>query len=375
MGKRTDPARVVEVCEVLEALAPLRLAQSWDNVGLLAGDHDAEVRRIMLCIDLTGAVVEESIERGVEFVVAYHPPLFKPIRRLTVPSDDTSGLMFRCIRAGVAVYSTHTALDAAEGGTNDRIAGLCGITETQPLEYAEGDDGAACKIVVFVPADEADGVAEAMFAVGAGRIGDYRRCSFRLPGTGTFYGGESTRPAVGEAGRYETVEEIRLESVTPRSAVAGVVEALRSAHSYDEAAFDIYPLRSVPERGIGRRGALPKAMTLGALAGMLMDRAGAACAQIVGEADQEIARAVICVGAAGSLPFKVGVGEGDVIITGEIRHHDALTIRRKGCCAIALGHWTSERPVLESFGRAVGERLPSLEVIVSEADSEPFAPA
>ncbi|MFQ5459124.1 MAG: Nif3-like dinuclear metal center hexameric protein, partial [Myxococcota bacterium] len=177
MGKAIRQAlrrvRVSEVCDALEALAPLRLAQDWDNVGLLAGDREATVRRVLLCIDLTGAVVAEAEAGRVEMVVAYHPPLFKPIGRLTVPSDDTSGLMFRCVRAGVAVYSPHTALDAAAGGTNDRIAGLCGISKTQPLEYASGGSCGGCKIVVFVPAADADGVAAAMFEAGAGGIGEY----------------------------------------------------------------------------------------------------------------------------------------------------------------------------------------------------------
>jgi len=373
--KALQPVRVANVCDALEALAPLRLAQSWDNVGLLAGDRDATVRRVLLCIDLTPTVVDEAIDKRAELVMAYHPPLFKPISRLTVPRDDTSSLVFRCIKAGIAIYSTHTALDAADGGTNDCIAQLCGIRKTEPLEYAERSDGGTCKIVTFVPAADADRVADAMFEAGAGRIGDYERCSFRIPGTGTFFGTEATNPVVGRAEHDETGDEIRLEAVAPRAQVPAIVDAMRRTHPYEEPPVDIYALHAVPERGIGRQGILPKETTLGSLARVLKNLTAAECPQVVGEPDQTVRRAVICVGSAGSLPFKVGVADGDVIVTGEIRHHDALTIRRTGACAIALGHWTSERPVLEPFGHSLSSQLPKLEVMISEADREPFAPA
>ncbi len=370
MARSTQKTRLSDACAAMETIAPLRLAQSWDNVGLLAGDLETAIRRVLLCIDLTPVVVDEAVRKRVQLVMAYHPPLFKPIHRLTTPGTDTAALLFRCIEKGIAVYSVHTALDAAEGGTNDRIAELCGIAQAQPLEFVGGEG--AYKVVVFVPAEHVDAVADAMFKAGAGWIGDYERCSFRTPGTGTFRGGKSTNPTIGRAGRNETIDEVRLESVTPRSALPAVIDAIRRVNPYDEPAFDIYPMAKVPTRGIGRYGNLPKSVTPATLARRLKKAIGAGYTQIVGNRDQQVTRAVICVGSAGSLPFKLSLSDRDVIITGEIRHHDALTIERHGCSAVALGHWSSERPVLEPFARALSERLPALEVIVSEADHDPF---
>ncbi len=365
-------ACVGDVCDALDRIAPPSLAQEWDNVGLLAGDRAAKVGRVMLCIDLMRPVLDEAVREGVQFLMAYHPPLFRPVKRLVASGDDASSLVFGCISAGVAVYSTHTALDAAEGGTNDRIAALCGINTTEPIAYTH--DESACKVVVFVPANEADKVAEAMFAAGAGRIGDYEKCAFRIPGTGSFLGGAGTCPAVGQAGEYETVEEVRVECVCPKSLLVGVIRALRAAHSYEEPAFDVYPLVGVPRRGIGCVGALPGGTTLAGLARGLKESTGAACVQIVGGGERTVSRAVICVGAAGSLPFEVGLREGDVVVTGEIRHHDALAILRAGCCAIALNHWSSERPVLGALADRLTAMLPSVEFLVSGADCEPFVP-
>ncbi len=373
MGKRRAKVAttVGDVCAVMERAAPLGLAQDWDNVGLLAGDRNAAVERVLMCIDMTGAVVDEAIRKRVQFVMAYHPVLFKAVSRLTWPSDETDGLVFRCVANGIAVYSMHTALDAAEGGTNDVLADMCGVGETEPFEYVGGESGKV-KVVVFVPEGEADAVAGAMFEAGAGWIGDYERCSFRIPGTGTFLGGEETEPAIGLAGRYETVKEVRVEMVVKRRDLPAVVEALRTAHSYEEPAFDVYPLVGEPVRGIGRVGTLTKATTLKGLVRKLKRATGAVNVQTVGDVDGAAKRVVVCVGAAGSWLFALGIGAGDVVVTGEIRHHDALAIARRGASAIALGHWASERPVLAPLAELLGGMMDGVRVDVSEADCDPF---
>ena len=365
-------ATVKDFCIAMESIAPTGLAQSWDNVGLLVGDPAAPIRRIMACIDLTPAVVDEGIRKKADLILAYHPPIFKPVSTLRADSPDMNAVVFRSIQNGMAIYSTHTALDAAEGGTNDVIAALCGISETQPLEYVDEPGVHELKLVTFVPADRVDPIAEALFAAGAGRIGNYDKCSYRIPGQGTFFGGESTNPSVGRRGRLERVDEIRLETVIPATKLPAVVNALMTAHPYDEPAFDLYPLKPQPVRGIGRLGKLPRTLSLSSLAGKLKKAMGAGGVQIVGTPGRSVDRAIIVVGAAGSLPFRIPLRSRDVIITGEIRHHDALTIERRDCSAIALGHWTSERPVLAPLTQRIKAALPGINIHVSRSDREPF---
>ena len=365
-------ATVKDFCIALDSIAPTGLAQDWDNVGLLVGDPAAPIRRILACIDLTPAVVEESIRKRIDLILAYHPPIFKPISTLRADSSDTDAVVFRCIQHGMAIYATHTALDAAEDGTNDVIAALCGIHETQPLEHVDEPGIHEMKLVTFVPADRVDPIAEALFAAGAGRIGDYDQCSFRSLGQGTFFGGESTKPSVGRRGLLERVDEVRLETVVPATILPAVVNALMTAHPYDEPAFDLYPLKPRPVRGIGRVGKLPRPLSLSALAGKLKKKMDAGGVQIVGAPRRAVDRAIIVVGAAGSLPFRNPLRSKDVIVTGEIRHHDALTIERRGCSAIALGHWTSERPVLAPLTQRIKALLPGINIHVSRSDREPF---
>ncbi len=368
-GRRTRT--VCDVCKAMERIAPLKLAQEWDNVGLIAGDAQSPVRRLLLTIDLSGPVVQEAVERRCEMVIAYHPPIFKPIRSLRASSSGMEALVFRCIRAGLSVYSPHTALDAAEGGTNDVLARLCGLTRTEPIEFVDDPRGAQCKFVVFVPAEHVEKVSDAIFTAGAGHIGDYSRCSFRIPGEGTFLGGKTTNPRVGQRGRVAAVKEIRVEAVVFVRDLPAVVAAMGGAHPYEEPAFDIYSLRGAPVRGIGRIGRFEKPKTLSALARALRTAVKVDRVQVVGDAGQRIEQAVVVAGAAGDLPFRVPLGPRHVIVTGEIRHHDALTIRRIGCAALALGHWASERPALTPLRARLHELL-NVSVTVSAADADPF---
>jgi hypothetical protein len=240
-----------------------------------------------------------------------------------------------------------------------------------PFEWVEPGE-ARCKLVVFVPPAEADKVADAMFAAGAGRIGEYTKCSYRLSGTGTFLGGDASNPSVGQRGRYETVDEVRLETILPDACVPAVIAAMRNAHSYEEPAFDVYPLKGEPARGIGRVGTLARATTLGSLARALKKRLSLGAVEIVGDGDRTVNRAAVCVGSAGRLPLERAAAVAcDVVITGELRHHDALAFRAAGMSAVLLGHWASERPALEALEARIRAAFTSLTVTASATDRAP----
>lgn len=370
---RIPPTLVCDAARALDTLAPTSLAQSWDNVGLLAGDSDAICRRILLCIDLTPPVLDEAVETRADLVVAYHPPIFRPVQRF-LATGGAESLVFRAAAKGIAIYSPHTALDAAPGGTNDVIAGLCGLRDVRPFEYVS-PGRPQFKLVTFVPPAQLDTVANALFAAGAGRIGEYEQCSYRLSGEGTFFGTESTNPAVGRKGRLELVEETRIEVIVPQRSLPDVVTALRRSHPYEEPAFDIYPLAPEPVAGIGRAGSLPQRLTLGLLGRRLATATGSKVTTLVGDPRTPARRAAVCVGAAGRLPLeKPYSSDCDVIVTGEIRHHDALTLLREGKTAVALGHWESERPVLRPLTTRLKPLLPGVAITISRRDRAPFQP-
>lgn len=368
----TPSATIQNLCDAMEQIAPTELAQEWDNVGLLAGDASGPLRRLMLCIDFSEAVLAEAVRTEVDAIVAYHPPIFRPLKSLKRRSSGTDALVFAAIENRIALYSPHTALDAAAGGTNDVLAGLCGLVDLQPLDFASPPSTSECKVVVFVPATHVETVADAMFEAGAGRIGEYSRCSFRLAGQGTFLGGESTQPVVGLRGRWEVVEEVRFETVVRLSDLPRVVDALRRSHPYEEPAFDVYPLTVKPVAGIGRIGRPARKVTLARLVRQLKDETGAPMIQRVGPGNSPVERVIVVAGSAGDLPYRAGLTPGDVVVTGEMRHHDALAVMRHGAAAVAMGHWQSERPVLAALAGRLRELLPGVRMAVSRIDADPF---
>ena len=352
----------------MDRLAPLRLAEAWDNVGLLVGDGAAELAspRVLVTIDVTAAVLEEAIETKCAAIVAYHPPLFASMKRVVAPS-----LAYRLIRSGLAVYSPHTALDAAIGGTNDVLADLVGMRERKPLRPAAA---ASFRLVTFVPAEAAEKVAEALFAAGAGRMGAYRDCSFRSSGQGTFFGEEGTRPRVGEAHRRELVTEVKLETTLPESAAPAVLAALRAVHPYEEPAFDL--LRREPAStsalGQGRIGAIDVdrrevidrvQQGIGRTSGGLL---------VAGPREGAARTIAVLAGCAGDL-LHGALSEGaDIVLTGEVRHHDALAAAERGATVIATLHSNSERLALPALAAGLRGELPELDVLLSQRDADPF---
>ena len=365
--------KVRDVVDVLETVAPPDLAAEWDNVGLLIGDGEAVARKLMLCIDLTEDVLGEAIRAGAKMVMAYHPVIFKPVTCVT--AADTP-VPYAAARAGLAVYSMHTALDAAPGGTNDVLAGLLGLTDPQPIEPVT--PGRQCKIVVFVPPENVSVVADAAFAEGAGRIGSYSECSFRCGGAGSFRGGGGARPAKGTAGRREQVEEVRVEMIAPRAKAARICSVIRSAHMYETPAIDVYPLEDLPGgAGMGRIGGLARPVSAAWLIRRIKKATGLDKLLVAGRRGRgglqaKVQTAACCAGSCGSIFRAAAAGGAGFYLTGEMSHHDALAAAGAGMTVVCLGHSNSERMALKHLAGTLRPRLGKVSVLLSRRDKDPF---
>ena len=371
----TKKVTVGEVAGVMEMVAPVRLAEGWDNVGLLTGDGRWPVKRVMLAMDLTRGVHDEVVARKAEVLIVYHPPIFKAMKTLRVGGGEPMDLAVSLLANKVAVYSPHTALDTAEGGTNDVLAAVIGAKVTGSLTRAAGK-GQYLKLVTFVPEGQVEEVAEAVFAAGAGHIGvkaKYTRCSFRHAGTGTFMGDESANPAVGTARVYERVAEIRFETILPTERAAAVIDALRGAHPYEEPAFDLLMMQSPPEAvGLGRLAMLEGEMTLAELAGRCKRALRVKYAQVVGNPKRRVRKVALIAGAAGRLALD-GVEEAyDALVTGELKHHEMLAYQAAGIGVVCLGHSETERPVLGVVASRLRKHLRGVEVRICNKDCSPF---
>ncbi|WP_406700959.1 Nif3-like dinuclear metal center hexameric protein [Singulisphaera sp. Ch08] len=361
---------VAEVTRWLDEFAPLSLAESWDNVGLLWGDPAAKVTRIMTCLTVTPRTAREAIDDGAELIVSHHPVLFRPVKRVRADDRET-GMLWDLARAGVSIASPHTAFDNTQGGINDGLAGRLGLLDVQPLRPSPASP--SFKIVLFAPRESCDVILAAAFAAGAGKIGAYDECSFTSAGLGTFFGTEESNPTVGRRGRRELVRERRVELVCPASQLTVVLGAIRSAHPYEEPATDVYPLHPGDSgQGAGRVGRLGTSTNLGAFAELIGQTLAAPGIQVVGPADRRVERVAIVCGAGDDFIGDAVRCRADVLLTGEARFHRTLEAESIGIGLVVAGHHATERPGVEDLATRISAAFPALTVWPSRQEADPL---
>lgn len=390
--------KLKRVLEALREIAPERLAEPWDKVGLQIGDEAWNVRRGLLCIDLTEAVLAEAVAQKCDLIVAYHPSIFAPLERLT--ADTWKGrIVLEAARRRIAVYSPHTALDSAAAGVNDWLCEsvLPGVMEAVGPQGAKGavakggsirpikpssppQDRRPYKLVTFVPHEHLDRVRVELAAAGAGQIGDYSECAFVVDGEGMFRGGETTHPTVGQRGRLEKVAERRIEMIVPPERIAEVVAALMRAHPYEEPAFDLIRLELPPASGgegvgQGRVVVLDRPISVDRLVRRVREHLGGAGLEVAkpdAKPQAMVRRVGFCAGAGGSL--LKDAGPVDAFVTGEMRHHDVLDAVSRGVAILLAGHTQTERPYLPVYRRRIVAALRGvgdMDWRISKADRAP----
>lgn len=367
---------VAQLVDAMESIAPFALAESWDNVGLLLGGSDDPVSRTLLTIDLTSPVLDEAIALTCDSIVAYHPPIFDPIRRLT---DRTSkeAVVLHAARAGISIYSPHTALDAAEGGVNDWIAEAFGSGDVRALQpHPALPETEALKIITFCPAEAIDRLRDALASIGAGRIGNYEQCSFTMDGEGTFRGNADSNPVVGQKEVLERVAERRLEMVCSKASLPLAMETIRQFHPYEEPPVEVHTLAPRPQRsaGAGRRLVLDRPLALEEAVATLRAHLGVEHLSVATPEDEArpLKTIGICAGSGRGL-LELAISQGcDTYVTGELGHHDVLAARAAGCRVILAGHTETERGYLPRLRERLIEALPSIAVHVSQKDTAPL---
>ena len=367
--------QVKDVIAAVDRLAPFDLAEPWDHVGLQVGSPGDELPAagtagsgsaagaagsagaapvVLVVLEVDDAVLDEARRLGAAVVVSHHPLIFDPLERLS--DDSLAGrLALRAAREGVAVIAAHTSLDKARGGIADVVAELLGIEAAAPLAPAAAD---VLKLVGFVPADDADLVRKAVFAAGAGVIGDYEHCSWSTGGQGTFFGREGTDPSAGQAGRDETVDELRLEVVFPRRLRRRVTGAYVAAHPYEEPAYDVIALENeVASLGLGRLGVLPAATTLAAFAAQVAAVLRLPSVRYAGDGGRQVRRVAVLPG-SGAEAIARGVAQvADVLVTGDVKYHEARAAQAQGLALIDAPHGFTEQEGVLRWAERLADAL------------------
>ncbi|WP_280445143.1 Nif3-like dinuclear metal center hexameric protein [Nocardia brasiliensis] len=364
---------LADLIAVLDTAYPPRLAESWDSVGLVAGDPAEEITRVLFAVDATAAVVDEAIEWRAQALVVHHPLLLRGVD--TVAADTPKGaLLHRLIRSGCALFTAHTNADSADPGVSDALAAALGLTVTGPLDAKP--EAPVDNWVVQVPRSHSDAVLAALFAAGAGGSGDYRDCALRVPAIGQFRPMSQADPAVGARGELQHIEEERLEVVAPPNARAALLAALRAAHPYEDPAYHITERALLPSAlGIGRVGTLTAPETLRAFT----DRVAAALpptawgVRAAGDPERSVYTVAVCGGAGDSYLDAVARLGVDAYVTADLRHHPVdEQLRRGGPALIDAAHWATEFPWCAQAERVVLTELPELETRVSTLRTDPW---
>jgi dinuclear metal center YbgI/SA1388 family protein len=373
-----DAVALREVLAVLDALYDPGTTESWDAVGLVCGDHDQPVRRVLFAVDAVDEVIAEAAAWGADLLVTHHPLLLRGVH--SVATEHPKGrAVTALVRAGIALHVVHTNADVARPGVSDALAVLLGVQDTRPLRpiAEQGLD----KVIVFVPRDAVEAVLDAMAAAGAGRLGDYERAAFASDGVGTFRPLPGANPALGRVGDVERVPEARLEMVAPASKVVDVVAALRAAHPYEQPAFDVLRTRAVPGgRGLGRVGHLADPIALRTFAQAVaaaLPRTPSGV-RVAGDLDALVQTVAVCGGAGDDLIDDVRREGADVFVTADLRHHPASESLAHGTPALVdCSHWATEWPWLRSaetsVTAALAARGATVETRVSHLVTDPWS--
>lgn len=338
---------IADVIAVLARAYPPELAEPWDAVGLVCGDPDQPVSRVLVAVDPVPDTVAEAFELEAQLLVTHHPLLLRGVHG--VPLDSPKGaLVHHLIRSGVGLYTAHTNADSADPGVSDALAAQLGVTVTGVLQprAVEVQD----KIVATIPPGPDTGrVVAALTAAGA--------------------------TLVGEGGRAEFV--------LPRRNRRTVVEALRATHPDLQPAFDLVELVPPPgTRGLGRVGELEQPETLRDFVERVVGALPATAwgVRAAGDPERTIRRVAVC-GGAGDSAFEAATASGaDVYLTADLRHHPASEHLLAGSlpgkstpALVDVAHWASEHPWCDQAASVIGRELGStVEVCVSWRRTDPW---
>lgn len=365
---------VAGLIEIMAKIAPPHLAEEWDNTGLQFGKAEWTVNHVFLALEPTLDAVNAACRAGADMLITHHPLIFKPLASIDL-NTPTGAIIETAARERLAVFAAHTNLDSAEGGVNDALCQKIGLKACAVLGPSVSEQ--QYKIVFFVPEDHTDAMVEAVCQGPAGRIGNYSCCTFRSPGRGTFRPEAGAQPFEGRVNELSDVAEVRMETVARKKDLKKVIEHLKARHPYETMAYDVYPLESQPSgSGLGRIGTLEPPRKLADLAMELKRKLGLQNVRFSGPPELSISRAAVCSGSGGSLLSRFLDSPAQVLVTGDMKYHDAIRAVQQNKALIDIGHFASEHPIVEILRDrivdAAADAGESIRVTVYAGESDPF---
>lgn len=359
--------KIQEIIQPLETWAPLIYQEDYDNAGWITGDPQQELTGVLLTLDVTEAVVEEAIRNRCNLIIAHHPVVFRGLKRITGASW-VERVIILAIKEKLAIYAAHTNLDNMFAGVNGMISDRLGLVNRQILSPLKGT---LKKLYTFVPTDQAEKLRNALFAAGAGHIGNYSECSFNAEGKGTFLGAEGTTPFAGQPGQRHLEPETRIETIFPQHLEKAVIKTLMEHHPYEEPAFDLITLDNASARmGAGMIGELTEAMGEQKFLEFLKQTMQARVLRYTTLRNRPVKKVAICGGAGGFLLEKA-IGSGaDMFITADMTYHHFFDADNQ-IVIVDIGHYESEQFTVDLFYQVLTEKFPNFAPLKSAVQTNP----
>ncbi len=364
-----EMTKIKDVTAYLESLAPLSFQEDYDNSGLLTGDPNGDLRGILITLDCTEAVVEEAITSNCNLIVAHHPIIFKGLKKLT-GKNYVERTIIKAIKNDIAIYAIHTNLDNVHLGVNKKIAEMIGLKNLKVLAPKKDT---LTKLVTFIPKENAESVIHALYQAGAGNIGNYKHCSFRSDGTGTFTPTEGAIPYLGKPNECELVAEIRAEVIFPSHLESKIMSALRIAHPYEEVAYYLTRLENEnQEVGAGIIGELEKPIQPLVFLQSLKEKMNTSVIRHTALLGNSIKKIAIC-GGAGSFLLPLAIASGaDVFVSADFKYHEFFDADGKIIIA-DIGHYESEQFTKELLFEVIKEKFDTFAIIFSKTITNPIS--
>ena len=358
-----------DLIKKIENKYPLNLAYDWDNVGLLVGDFDSEIKRVLVSLEANEKVIEEAIEKKVDLIVTHHPFIFRKINKINT-KDLKGRLIHKLIKNDIALYSMHTNFDIAFDGLNDYFMEVMGFENCKILDVTNSDT--LYKLAVYTPMTHEIIVREALGKSGAGYIGNYSNCTFNSSGIGTFRPEDNSNPFIGEIGKIEEVKEVKIETIVPSGLLQKTIAKMIKAHPYEEVAYDVYKLENKGKSvGLGRYCTLNNEVDLQSLCDKIKLKLNMDHIRIVGELNSKIKKVAVVTGAGSDMVSLAKSKNCDVIITGDVKYHEAQDALDMDMCIVDCGHFDTENIFKDVMKRFL-DTMESVEIISSEINLNPF---
>jgi dinuclear metal center YbgI/SA1388 family protein len=360
---------IKEVVDFLETLAPLAYQESYDNCGLLTGNQKDPVRGILVTLDCTEAIVEEAIAKKCNLVVAHHPIIFSGLKKIT-GQNYVERTIIKAIKNDIAIYAIHTNFDNVLEGVNKKIAQKIGLTNIRILHPKKGT---LMKLTTFVPPQAKELVLQALYAAGAGTIGNYKNCSFQLLGEGSFEPTEVAVPTIGKKGVQERVQEVRIEVLFPETVKNRLINSLKKNHPYEEVAYHLHRLENEnQEVGSGMVGELENPMELIPFLTRLKTNMNTNCIRHTQSIRPQITRVAVCGGSGSFLLPQAIAANADVFVTSDFKYHEFFNADGKIVIA-DIGHYESEQFTKDLLLEVLTEKFTTFATTFSTTNTNPIS--